>query len=123
MILNKTPPSIDDIKDIRVLFNLNLVSKQRISILLRHITRQESVNEENVEFHQINRWPRSDAQYIELLQLITDVIRKMMKKINATYFPVPLFLPRFQVYFNIATDVCLLNERTANMYALPHDRR
>lgn len=120
MILSRTSPGVDDIKEFR---ETNLVSKQTIGIYLHNFTRKESVNEEFLEFYQMNRPPRSNMDYCRVLKNFISKIDELMNDINACYFSVSLFLPIFQDYCNVFTNVCLLNDGLGNVYAIPQDRR
>lgn len=115
IILNKMPPSPNSLKKFMQTIDTKYVSKQRAAIYLRLFTRQESTEEGSGQF--------LNASESRLLQ---DYIAKLTNMFNITgvqLLKLPLFLQKKLMYFNVATNLCLLNDQSANVYAIPSDRR
>lgn len=128
MILNQIPPSVENIKQFYEKVDKNYVSKQIVSIYLRKFTRRECVHEDNVTFHRQMDPGKSTSFSHSLIKasLLPSYIMKLtriMNNLNAYFFSVALFLPKSRAFFNVSTPVCLLNDKSANVYAIPEDRR
>lgn len=50
-------------------------------------------------------------------------LNNLLKQYRAHLLIVPLFLHKNRSYFNVSTDVCLLNDNSAEVFAIPSDRR
>lgn len=119
MILNQIPPSVDNIKQFVQKIDTSIVSRQTVSIYLRKFTRRENVE----GIADINPKEHSFQNYRLLVSRIADAVSEKLKNSGANYFAVPLFLPKSHIYFNVSTNVCLLNDKSAAVYAIPSDRR
>lgn len=121
-IIHSLPPSNHNLNQFLEKINKNIVPKQTVSSYLRIFTRQANENEEtSIDIYQLYR----DPQYVtqDALQLCIKQLHDTMKLLEVPYFAVALFLPKSQIYFNVNTEVCLLNDVSANVYGIPYDRR
>lgn len=116
MILDLLPPSVDDLRQFFKQIDITRVPKKKASTYLRMMTRQESTDEK--QFWQNKIILGSEG----LSQFVAD-LRKKLENYGARLFIVPLFLPRTQEHLNTSTDLCLMNDRSLNVYAIPSDRR
>lgn len=121
-ILNQIPPSVDSINQFIGKVDKRVVSVQTASTHLRKFTRRENV-EGIADINEIEQVYSRYPNYKIVISQIIDKVSDKLKKLGAYYFAVPLFLPVSHMYFNVSTDVCLLNDRSAAVYAIPCDRR
>lgn len=116
------PPSVDNINQFVQKTDTAVVSRQTVSIYLRKFTRKEDV-EGIADINVIEHTHFGLKNYRLIVSRIADRVTDELKRLGANYFAVPLFLPKSHIYFNVSTDVCLLNDKSAAVYAIPSDRR